>query len=397
MIKNLEFFIAFRFIKYRLIRTLIIVFAIAVGIAVQFFVAIIIDSTQANLIKRTLGLSPHITIKPYDNEKINDKIKNPENILKNIDNNFDINNFKKVIYLVEGSVKAYNFKNKNDLNVRFVGIENVIGEDFYGISENLIKGNDVIKNPQEVIVGNNIYEKLGLDIGDTISLKKNTNKDEYEGFRVIGIFKSGNQVLDNYVFGERAKVQDFLGYKRDEYSSLYFQIYNVFDSDKIKKILEQNFNFPYELSEWKESNKQLLNGLSAQSQSSFFIQFFILISIGISILSILNMKVVEKYKEIGVLKAIGMNNSNISKIFIYMSFIIGFLGVFIGIVFTFLILSLFINLTKNEQGVPLFNLVIKTEYFILSMLFNLFVVIFAGYISSRKAIKYEPSKIIIGN
>jgi len=397
MIKNLEFFIAYRFTKYRLIRTLIIVFAIAVGIAVQFFVAIIIDSTQANLIKRTLGLSPHITIKPYDNEKINDKIKNPENILKNIDNNFDINNFKKIVYLVEGSVKAYNFKNKNDLNVRFVGVENIIGEDFYGVKENLIKGNYTIKNSQEVVIGNNIYEKLGLDIGDTISLKKNiNNKDEYEGFRVVGIFKSGNQILDNYVFGERTKVQDFLGYKRDEYSSLYFQIYNVFDSDKIKKILEQNFNFPYELSEWKESNRQLLNGLSAQSQSSFFIQFFILISIGISILSILNMKVVEKYKEIGVLKAIGMDNLNISKIFIYMSFIMGFLGVFIGIIFTFLILSLFINLTRNEQGVPLFNLVIKTQYFILSMLFNLLVVIFAGYISSRKAIKYEPSKIIIG-
>jgi len=65
MINNLEFFIAFRFTKYRLIRTLIIVFAIAVGIAVQFFVAIIIDSTQANLIKRTLGLSSHITCLLY--------------------------------------------------------------------------------------------------------------------------------------------------------------------------------------------------------------------------------------------------------------------------------------------------------------------------------------------
>ncbi|MFQ3579648.1 MAG: hypothetical protein SNJ71_05880, partial [Bacteroidales bacterium] len=54
-----------------------------------------------------------VTFTYEGNEKINDKIKNPENILKNIDNNFDVNNFKKVIYLVEGSVKAYNFKNKN--------------------------------------------------------------------------------------------------------------------------------------------------------------------------------------------------------------------------------------------------------------------------------------------
>jgi lipoprotein-releasing system permease protein len=108
------------------------------------------------------------------------------------------------------------------------------------------------------------------------------------------------------------------------------------------------------------------------------------------------MKVVEKYKEIGILKALGMNNSNISKIFIFMSLLIGFLGVLIGVLLAFILLNVFINLTKNQEGVPLFKLVIKTNFLILSILFNLLAVIFAGYISSRKAIKYEPSKIIVG-
>ncbi|GIW65515.1 MAG: permease [Candidatus Parcubacteria bacterium] len=394
MFKSLEFYISYKFISYRILRTFFIVLAISIGVAVQIFVAIIIDSTQANLLKRTLGYSSHILIKPYDDEKINDKIKNPEIILNQIKDNYPLENFKKIIYTVEGGVLAYNFINKDDLNVRLIGFKDVYGKDIYGIEENLLKGNFSLLKNREAIIGYNIYEKLNLEIDNLISIKNNLG--DYKSFKIVGIFKSGNQSLDNTIFIKIEEAQDFLGFKRNEYSSILFQINNVFESDKIKKIISNNFNFPYELTEWKESNKQLLNGLSAQSQSSFFIQFFILISIAISILSILNMKVVEKYKEIGILKALGMNNNKISKIFIFMSLLIGFLGVLLGTLFAFLLLNIFINLTKSPEGIPLFNLVIRTNFLIATILFNLFAVIFAGYISSRKAIKYEPAKIIVG-
>ncbi|GIW66590.1 MAG: permease [Candidatus Parcubacteria bacterium] len=394
MFKGLEFYISYRFITYRILRTFFIVLAISIGVAVQIFVAVIIDSTQANLLKRTLGYSPHILIKPYENEKIDIKIKNPETILNQIKDNYPLENFKKIIYTVEGGVLAYNFINKDDLNVKLIGFKDVYGKDIYGIEENLLKGKFNLSKNREAIIGYNIYEKLNLEIENLISIKNNLG--DYKSFKIVGIFKSGNQSLDNTIFIKIEEAQDFLGFKRNEYSSILFQVNNVFKSDKIKKIISNNFNFPYELTEWKESNKQLLNGLSAQSQSSFFIQFFILISIAVSILSILNMKVVEKYKEIGILKALGMNNSKIAKIFIFMSLLIGFLGVFLGTLFAFLLLNIFINLTKSPEGIPLFNLVIKTNFLIATILFNLIAVIFAGYISSRKAIKYEPAKIIVG-
>ncbi|GIW67679.1 MAG: permease [Candidatus Parcubacteria bacterium] len=394
MFKSLEFYISYRFITHRILRTFFIVLAISIGVAVQIFVAVIIDSTQANLLKRTLGYSPHILIEPYENEKVDIKIKNPEIILNQIKDNYPLENFKKIIYTVEGVVLAYNFINKDDLNVKLIGFKDVFGKDIYGIEENLLKGKSNLLKNGEAIIGYNIYEKLNLEINNLISVKNNLGN--YKSFKIVGIFKSGNQNLDNTIFIKIEEAQDFLGFRRNEYSSILFQVNNVFESDKIKKIISNNFNFPYELTEWKESNKQLLNGLSAQSQSSFFIQFFILISIAVSILSILNMKVVEKYKEIGILKALGMNNDKIAKIFIFMSLLIGFLGVFLGTLFAFLLLNIFINITKSPEGIPLFNLVIKTNFLIATILFNLLAVIFAGYISSRKAIKYEPAKIIVG-
>ena len=387
--KMLEFFIAFRFLKYKLFRSLIIILAISIGIAVQFFVAIIIDSTQANLIKRTLGYSSHITIKPFDNDKINTKIKNPENFLKNL----DLNNFKKIIASVEGGVLVYDFSGKEEKSAKLIGFNNLLDKDLYGLEENLIIGEKNIKNG-EALIGYGVYDDLKLKLNDFISIRNNIG--DFKGVKVIGVFKTGNQLTDNYILMNKEEVQDFLGFKRYEYSSLLFQVNNVFDSDKIKKQILNNYNYLYEIYEWKEKNKQLLNALSAQSTSSIFIQFFILFSISISIFSIINMKIVEKYKEIGVLKALGMKNKKITLVFIYMSFILGISSVILGLIFAFLILNLFINLVKNEQGLPLFDIVVKTNYFIATFLFNIFSLVLAGYLSSRKISKIEPSKIIIG-
>ncbi len=387
--KMLEFFIAFRFLKYKLFRSLIIILAISIGIAVQFFVAIIIDSTQANLIKRTLGYSSHITIKPFDNDKINTKIKNPENFLKNL----DLNNFKKIVASVEGGVLVYDFSGKEEKSAKLIGFNNLLDKDLYGLEENLIIGEKNIKNG-EALIGYGVYDDLKLNLNDFISIRNNIG--DFKGVKVIGVFKTGNQLTDNYILMNKEEVQDFLGFKRYEYSSLLFQVNNVFDSDKIKRQILNNYNYPYEIYEWKEKNKQLLNGLSAQSTSSIFIQFFILFSISISIFSIINMKIVEKYKEIGVLKALGMKNKKITLVFIYMSFILGISSVILGLIFAFLILNLFTNLVKNEQGLPLFDIVIKTNYFIATVLFNIFSIALAGYLSSRKISKIEPSKIIIG-
>lgn len=387
----LEFFISFRFLRYRIFRSIVIILAVGIGIAVQIFIGIIIDSTQANLIKRTLGTSPHITIKPYENDKLNSKIKNPDLIIQKL--NLDLSKFKKIIAVINQNIQVLDFYSKNSVSANIVGSYDILGKDLYGIEENFIFGKKILDN-NEAIIGYSIYEKLNLDLNDLISLKN--NNQEYKGIKVVGVFKTGNQLIDNYIFMKKEEVQDFLGYKRNEYTSLFFQINNVFESDKIKNDILNFYNEPYEITEWKESNKQLLNGLSAQSQSGFFIQFFILMSIGVSILSFINMKIVEKYKEIGILKAMGMKNINIIKIFLYISFILGFSSIFLGMILSFFMLNLFINLTRNEQGLPLFDLTIRTNYLILTILFNIFTVVISGYISSRKVIKIEPAKIITG-
>jgi len=191
-------------------------------------------------------------------------------------------------------------------------------------------------------------------------------------------------------------VKDFLGYSRSEYSAILFQVDNVFKSDSIKNDILKTYKIPYEITDWKENNKQLLRGLAAQSTSSLFIQLFILFSIAISIFSLINTKIMEKYKEIGILKALGMNNSNLIKIFVNIAFILGFSGIILGLLISLIMLIVFINFTKDDSGNPIFNLVFRTFNIFLTIIFDIFIIVISGYFSSRKVLKIDPAQIIIG-
>jgi lipoprotein-releasing system permease protein len=389
---NLEFFIAYRFLKYKIWRSFLVILGIALGVSIQLFVSIIIDSTQNNLIKRTLGYSPHITIKPYENDKINDKVKNPEKIINEIIGDDD--KFKKIILNVESGVIFYDFNQIFSASGKIISFKELKGEDIYGIKENLIKGFFSLEN-NNVILGNKIVESLNADLNDYVIIKNQLN-NKYLGAKIVGIFKTGNQQLDNYALINLNRAQDLLGYKRNEYSSIIFQVYDIFNSDKIKKDLLNNYVSKYEISEWKESNKQLLNALSAQRSSGLFIQSFILISIIISLFSIINMKIFEKYKEIGVLKALGMSNLSLMKVFINISLILGFIGVVLGLIISLIMIKLFINLTKSPEGSFIFNIVIRFPYLFITLFIDVLATIFAGYLSSKKISKIQPAQIIIG-
>ncbi|MCS7183932.1 MAG: FtsX-like permease family protein [Patescibacteria group bacterium] len=390
MFKYLEIFIALKILKHKIFRTLSIVLAIGVGISVQLFVGIIIDSSQNNLITRTLGSNYHLLIKPFEDDKINTKIKNPEKIINNL--NLDYEDFTKIAYLIEGSITIYDINKKREYFGKLIGIKEFLGNDIYNIQQNMIDGKYFLEK-ENVVIGNTISEKLKLKVGDYLVIKFNNN---YLSVKILGIFNSGNPALDNSIIMNISQVQDFLGYRRKEVSSIFFQVKNVFASDKIKEKILSKYDDPYEVLDWKNENKQLLRALSAQRSSGFFVQFFILLSITISVFSIINMKIMEKYKEIGILKAIGMKNKQVIKIFLNISLILGILGIIVASIISLVMTKIFLKITQSPEGKPLFEIVINYPYIFITILLNIFSIFLAGYLSSKRISKIEPAQIIIG-
>jgi lipoprotein-releasing system permease protein len=126
----------------------------------------------------------------------------------------------------------------------------------------------------------------------------------------------------------------------DGVTAIEVQVEDPFAVDTIADGWKQRLS-GVKVEQWKELNQQLLTALSSQSSSSYTIQFFVIISITFGIASVLAVSVIQKSKEIGILKAMGTTKKSASRIFIFQGLLLGLMGSIAGIAAGILLLSVF--------------------------------------------------------
>lgn len=370
--------IAFRFLLFSPLQTIFIALGIAVGVAVQMFVGLLIDSLQANLIEQTIGSSPHITI---TSDETNQLIKRPEKLLNQLNQQ---TNLTMVLPVAENNGFVIN-QDQETIPILFKGLPQT-GDDLFQIKKNIIK-DDYYQTSQEVIIGNELAEELNLTSGDTVEI--NSGTETIANYTISGIFETGVTAVDGrWIVADLKTVQNYFGYNKG-INSIAIQIDDVFAAEDIQKQLNSNINLKdYKVENWIQTNQQLLTALSSQSQSSFMIQFFVLVAVLIAITSILSITVLQKSRQIGILKAIGMTDSSTSAIFIQTSFAIGFLGSTLGTGLGFLLFYGFIT------GTGIFEPTIRPIFVILTWLGTIAAATIAGVIPARKSAQLDPIEII---
>ena len=116
----------------------------------------------------------------------------------------------------------------------------------------------------------------------------------------------------------------------------------------------------------------------------------------IAIASVLAISVLQKSPEIGILKAMGINDFNASLIFIYQGFLLGIVGSFAGLVLGIGLLYAFLTFTTSPGGVPLVDLYFDYGFVVRSWLIALIASTLAGVIPARKSLKLNPIDVIRG-
>ena len=142
------------------------------------------------------------------------------------------------------------------------------------------------------------------------------------------------------------------------------------------------------------SNEQLLSGLTGQSTSSLMIQVFVVISVVLGIASVLAITVLQKSKQIGILKAMGINDRTSSYIFLSQGFILGVLGGILGIIFGIGLLFIFSNFALNPDGTPVVPIFINPMFIGLSGLIAILASTGASIIPALKSKKLSPIEVI---
>ena len=145
---------------------------------------------------------------------------------------------------------------------------------------------------------------------------------------------------------------------------------------------------PIVVSDWKEENAQLLSGLQSQSFSSYIIQTFVLASVVIAIASILAIKVLQRSRQIGILKAMGITDRNASLIFIYEGTMLGVLGAVAGAVLGVVMCIGF------SSASSVLSISVDRGFVLLSTSIAILAAMLAAAIPARKSSRLSPIEVI---
>ena len=242
------------------------------------------------------------------------------------------------------------------------------------LEKNMIHGEiDILKRSKKtkvgpgydnIILGKELSQKLGVQVGDAISMVSPASRLTPMGlipkiklFKVVGLFESGMFEYDSSLaFISVQSAQRFFSMK-EKVSGIEIRVEDIDSADKIAALLQENLGFPYYVRDWMRMNKNLFSALRLEKIVMFIILILIILVAAFNIVSTLFMVVMEKTKEIAILKSMGASRTSIMKIFSFQGLIIGLLGTLIGCIGGFTIvpnLNEIVGFIENIFGITAF-------------------------------------------
>ena len=381
---KLAFSIAIRFLKSSKGQTALIVIGIMIGVAVQIFIGSLIDSLQVSLVDRTIGSSSHITITSSNNEnffennqELIEDLKEDER-LSAVSNAFDATGF--IIEDEESSpvlMRGFEFKDANEI---------------YNFPEVLIEGN-LPEEENEIIIGQNLAEESDYLIGDIIEFITPTG--DLEDLSITGVFDLGVASLnESWLITELGTAQTIFE-EEGNVSAIETQVTEIFDADIVADDIEAQIDdLGLITSNWKDENEQLLSGLTGQSISSYMIQVFVLIAVLLGIASVLAISAVQKSKQLGILKAMGIQDRTAGQIFLLQGLVLGTIGSIIGTGLGIGLMYGFSTFVKNADGTALVPFYVNPTFVIGSAVIAIIASTIAAFIPAKNSARLNPMEVI---
>jgi len=174
----------------------------------------------------------------------------------------------------------------------------------------------------------------------------------------------------------------------DRINTIELQVYDVLEAELLAR--EWGTRLPdYQVESWQQSNASLLSALKSQSSSSYTIQVFVLLAVILGVASVLAISAVQKSKEIGILKAIGIRTASVSRVFMFQGLVLGIFGTLLGFGLGLAMSQAFVVFANQEYQLllkPVTTAVIVTATIVAATL--------SAYLPARKVSRIDPIEVI---
>jgi lipoprotein-releasing system permease protein len=333
-----QLFIAIRYLKSKKkhksisVNTLISTGGVAVGVMALLVVLSVMSGFHEDLQKKILGVNAHVVILDYKGtmpgyKDVMERLKGEKDIVSSAP-------------FVLGQAMVSFEKKAHGVFLR--GIMPEMEMKTTEISRYIKEGNLKDLAPEDgipgIILGKELASSIGAFKGDIVTVLSPVGEigplgmlPKVKKFRVSGIFEVGMFEYDlNLVLTDLRSAQEFFGMK-DDVTGIELKLDDIYKAPVVREWIQKKLGFPLFAKDWMQMNRNLFSALKLEKFAMFIILILIILVASFNIVSTLIMNVIEKKREIAILKAMGATNKGIMTVFMLQGLFIGIFGTVIGV------------------------------------------------------------------
>ena len=396
--------VAVRFLREGRMQTVLIIVGVAAGVAVVAYISALITGLQRNTLEKTLGAQAHVTLSAPDDVVLparaalaattalvhtQPRVQRPRTIA----------NWQALVPILEalpavvgvspmvaGAGLARRGEASNSIALMGVDLERY--ERIVHLRAKVVQGEARLA-PGEAIIGRELADDLGVRVGDRINLVTGTRSDSV---RVTALIDLGVRELNRRtVIVPLRAAQSLVGLPGGA-TQIDLALADVWAARSLAADLAQRF--PYQVESWQELNSQLVSALNAQSVSTALIRGVVMVVVVLGIASVLVVSVVQKQREIGILRAIGATQGQMLRVFLLQGAIVGALGSTLGVLLALGLIQAFTTFVRGSDGLPLFAITLAPSLALTIAGIATVCGVLAAVAPARRAAALDPAQAI---
>ena len=401
-----DWIVAIRFLREGLVQTLFIIGGIALGVGVIVFMSALLSGMQANFIKRVLTSQPHIQLitlnqasRPlrFEAGQIEDPvIEQPTQRVTSVDQWPKIvsrmRNLPEVIAVspnVSGS--ALVVRGEASRAVSMTGIEPASYFKIVRLPDYIVSGEARITS-QDVIIGTELASDLGVKVGDKINLRAGTGATLT--LTISAIFDLGSKGTNQHNIYVALRIAQSLLGMIGGITNIDLSVKDIYAAETLAQEIQAS-NL-VEADSWIKTNAQFFTAIQAQTFANTLIRLTVGLSVAFGIAAVLIVSVIQRSKNIGILRAMGTSRGQIMRVFLIQGGLLGLFGALLGMIMGGGGVIYWHASWRMADGSEMFPLVLEPSMFFITALLATVTGLLAATAPALRAAKLDPVEAING-
>ncbi len=399
-----EWQVAWRFLREGRMQTLLIIVGVAAGVAVVAYISALIQGLQANTLAKTLGAQAHISLRaPEDLVASAARLDAATAVLSDTQPRAQrlrsVANWQALLPVLQAtpgvaavspmvSGSGLALRGEAALAIALMGVELDRYDRIVSLRSKVVAGHASLQ-PGEAIIGRELAADLGLRVGDRLTLRTGLVSDSA---RVTALVDLGVKDLNRRTVIVPLRAAQNLQGLPGGATHLDLTVTDVWAAQALADSLRRQH--PLRVESWQESNAQLVSALNAQSVSTTIIRAVVLVVVVLGIASVLVVSVVQKGREIGILRAMGATRGQMLRVFLLQGAVVGTLGSLLGIALAVALVWAFTTFVRGSDGLPLFAITVPVDTALRVALTATLCGVLAAVAPARRAAAMDPAQAI---